>query len=405
MESHKDIADITPQSKVKTCDNCHAEINGPFCAQCGQEAESTLKYFWTVVLHILDDIFSFDSRANRTLIPLLFRPGFLTNQYFAGHRVHYVPPLRLYLFISIVFFITLKFFAISDIDSDHKSEVSTVKHQLSAIEEHYKSAEQTAEVTDKLALLTTLKEKLNEVGKNGTITNRSYYFLIQNIVVLEQRALGDKPLSEKDQKNLERLLSNWQGVLDGSVDISEKGGVKFSNNPDGTFTFSFLAKETNDKLEKATRSIEKKVQNASFDQLFEQAIDKLPQLMFVLLPLFALLLKVMYMFSKRLYLEHLTVALHSHSFIFLAFMVAECFDYLTDYSAANYPALKSTFDAATIALLIWLPVYLFIMQKRVYKQGYIMTTIKYSITGTLYLILLSVAFLTAFIWGVADLPS
>ncbi|MFT5997136.1 MAG: hypothetical protein ACI9RV_002747, partial [Glaciecola sp.] len=53
------------------CSNCKAPLNGPYCAQCGQNSESTIKYFWLVILHLLDDIFSFDSRASRTLWPLV----------------------------------------------------------------------------------------------------------------------------------------------------------------------------------------------------------------------------------------------------------------------------------------------------------------------------------------------
>ena len=59
---------------------------GLFVLKCGQEADSTLKYFWVVILHLLDDIFSFDSRASRTLWPLVTRPAFLTNEYFAGRK-------------------------------------------------------------------------------------------------------------------------------------------------------------------------------------------------------------------------------------------------------------------------------------------------------------------------------
>ena len=110
IESTTDVA-IVPTDDCQVCENCHLPLNGPFCANCGQEADSTLKYFWVVIMHLLDDIFSFDSRASRTLWPLVTRPAFLTNEYFSGRRVHYVPPIRLYLFISIVFFITLKFFA------------------------------------------------------------------------------------------------------------------------------------------------------------------------------------------------------------------------------------------------------------------------------------------------------
>ena len=109
-------SEIDSEKEDVICENCHSQVIGSFCSQCGQSVESTLKYFWTVLLHLLDDIFSFDSRASRTLKPLLLTPGFLTNEYIQGRRVHYVPPLRLYLFVSIIFFISLKFFTIDGTD-------------------------------------------------------------------------------------------------------------------------------------------------------------------------------------------------------------------------------------------------------------------------------------------------
>ena len=56
-------------------------------------------------------------------------------------------------------------------------------------------------------------------------------------------------------------------------------------------------------------------------KLWRSLLERLPQSLFFLLPLFALLLKLMYIFKKRLYVEHLIVALHSHSFLFLSFVL------------------------------------------------------------------------------------
>ena len=87
----------------KNCENCGFELDGPFCGRCGQSERTTIKFFGSVIMHFLDDVFGYDSRAARTVFPLIFRPGFLTCEYFKGRRVHYVPPLRLYFFISIMF--------------------------------------------------------------------------------------------------------------------------------------------------------------------------------------------------------------------------------------------------------------------------------------------------------------
>jgi hypothetical protein len=63
----------------------------------------------TFLHQFMSDYFTFDSKFFKSVIPLLFKPGFLTTEFFAGRRVRYITPLRLYIFISIVFFLLLSF--------------------------------------------------------------------------------------------------------------------------------------------------------------------------------------------------------------------------------------------------------------------------------------------------------
>ncbi len=72
----------------------------------------------------LESLFSFDSRFWRSLGPLLARPGWLTREYWQGRRASFLPPLRLYLFVSFVFFLTSGLFesgAVIDTTGDPKS--------------------------------------------------------------------------------------------------------------------------------------------------------------------------------------------------------------------------------------------------------------------------------------------
>ena len=86
------------------CANCGVALTGPYCAQCGQHAHSSSRSLgvllhdgWHVLTHV-------DSRLWRTLSALLLRPGRLTTEYFADRRERYIPPLRLYIIISILLF-------------------------------------------------------------------------------------------------------------------------------------------------------------------------------------------------------------------------------------------------------------------------------------------------------------
>ncbi len=397
-----------PQTR---CSNCQAIIAGPYCGQCGQNSESSIKYFWTVILHLLDDVFSFDSRASRTIWPLLTRPGFLTNEYILGRRVHYVPPLRLYLFISIVFFITLKFFAASEnngISINNSEEVLTqVTNHISELEHQYKVMINQENQENQLQAIQLAKQNLDTFKTYqkdlSDPKNKLLKAITSELVTLEFRKLeSNQPLTDEQQKQYTKLIEQIVKVRKGEkINL-----LSIGNSSDGTISLSFLSAEKNLILNNFAIKLEEKASKAVQEgtgPLIQLVISKLPQLLFVLLPLFAAILKIMYLFSNRFYMEHLTVALHSHSFVFFSILQLEIIDMVQDTLLKTSPGLDSTLNVASIILLIWMPIYLFIMQKRVYKQGYVMTIIKYFIVGMAYSALISITAMAAFVWGLAEL--
>lgn len=394
------------QDEVKTCENCHAKVQGMYCSQCGQSIESTLRYFWSVILHLLDDIFSFDSRASRTLFPLLFRPAFLTNEYIAGRRVHYVPPLRLYLFISIVFFLSLKFFAVDEnigAFNVGNSESSTIK-----ITEHI-AALQIQKEKASLEELANIESNIKKYAqyKNDLTNQKSLAIkgLTDKLVILEFEKIREaEKFTDSKQQKIDELKDNITKLKNGEKTDFSPDKVTFGNNEDGSLTLDFLSEDTNKKLDDFSKLLTKKAEKAFTEDptpLIKEAIEKLPQLMFILLPLFAALLKIMFIFSKRLYLEHLTVALHSHSFIFFSILLVELIGFAKQYSA-NYPLIIDIAELLEVVIVIWIPIYLYLMQKRVYKQGVLLTTVKYSVIGLSYMFMIGVTGTIAFIWGLAS---
>jgi hypothetical protein len=417
VEKDTDVAVTSSLPKVSidfkntdetTCENCHQPINGPFCAHCGQQAESTLKYFWVVIMHLLDDIFSFDSRASRTIWPLMIKPGFLTSEYIQGRRVHYVPPIRLYLFISIVFFLSLKFIAIGDgtvFKPEADSEiVSQLDKHINKIDQQYQQAVENKEKQEADAIQLTLTKFKNYKKDLIAADNLLFNEAIEDVLILELKKVAQTGgLTEKQQKRF--LLFNDRLAKMKNAEVSSTPAFSISNQEDGTISLDFLSKENNNKLEKYVDALEKKATKAfSSDPtpLIKEAISKLPQLMFILLPIFALLLKIFYLFSKRLYLEHLTVALHSHSFIFFCILLLQLLDFGQSYLDKSFSFLSSIAAFLNTILLIWIPIYLLLMQKRIYKQGKFLTTIKYMLIGLSYSFLIIFTGITAFIWGLAD---
>ena len=125
-------------------------------------------------------------------------------------------------------------------------------------------------------------------------------------------------------------------------------------------------------------------------QYIDAFVGAIPTALFVLVPLFALMLKLAFVFKRRLYMEHLVVSLHSHAFISLDLLLV--FGCMALQRLVPADGLFDDLLAWCIGLLVaWMPIYLLLMQKRVYAQGWSMTLLKYCVLGTSYMILLGFA--------------
>ena len=96
------MADRLP--KLPTCQNCGATTGSNFCPDCGQDCRDHTVSLKLLFHDFIDDVFTFDSRFFRSFVPLLVKPGNLTIEYTRGRRIRYIPPLRLYIFASLLFF-------------------------------------------------------------------------------------------------------------------------------------------------------------------------------------------------------------------------------------------------------------------------------------------------------------
>lgn len=93
------------QPATPLCDNCGASVAGRYCGNCGQRLEPPVHSLWHFLTVAMEDVTHADTRLWRTLRALLFKPGFLTHEFLAGRRARYLPPVRLYLVLSVVFFL------------------------------------------------------------------------------------------------------------------------------------------------------------------------------------------------------------------------------------------------------------------------------------------------------------
>ncbi|MNK15885.1 hypothetical protein D3C87_340390 [compost metagenome] len=93
--------------KDKECQNCGYTVDLGYCSKCGQKNTETRQSFTHLIGHFIEDFTHYDGAFWKTIKYLLFRPAKLTIEYLEGHRMRYVPPVKLYIFISFVTFLLL----------------------------------------------------------------------------------------------------------------------------------------------------------------------------------------------------------------------------------------------------------------------------------------------------------
>jgi len=95
--------------KYSECPNCGArlETSDTYCSQCGQANHDLNIPLRHMLEEALEGILHFDIKSVRTIQALTFKPGFITSEFIKGRRARYVPPIRLYIFISFLFFLLL----------------------------------------------------------------------------------------------------------------------------------------------------------------------------------------------------------------------------------------------------------------------------------------------------------
>ena len=94
------------------CPNCGTRYAptsqaASFCPGCGQENRDLDVPVWHLLEEAVESVFHLDTKSYRTAKALAFQPGFLTAEFMRGRRARYVPPARLYVLVSFIFFLIL----------------------------------------------------------------------------------------------------------------------------------------------------------------------------------------------------------------------------------------------------------------------------------------------------------
>jgi hypothetical protein len=268
--------------KENDCLNCGTILEGKYCHNCGQENLQIKESFGHMMNHAISDYFHFDHQFFHTLKPLFFKPGMLTNEYMAGRRVQYLHPIKMYIFVSIVYF--LIFF---------QSGVQVVK---------------TSQAPNKMATVERKRiDSINiRIAKN---TKLSAYQKKKLLLVSKQYGMPNIKVDELDasrNKNNGFMTPTTKDTTYEQYLINQ--GKAPVEERDGFFERTY---------NKTALTYTQKYGSRAREVFFDEFKHNVPKMMFLLLPMFALILKITFWRSKKFYVEHLIYTFHIHCFLFL----------------------------------------------------------------------------------------
>lgn len=389
------------------CANCSAPMQGEYCHHCGQSIHTVLKPVHHMAEDALETVLHVDGRLFHTVPQLFTKPGFLTLEYFAGRRQRYIAPFRLmFILCLLAFFLT--HIAI-DVATGHRlTESSALSAQadkpafddLHTPAEVQRSLDKTVADLDRArgASLHLADAGLDDAEKKLRAQAAARIAALQGTPATgTSAATPAKPASTdaEDQKNDDTGKQHH-----GRTHASTKVHIT---------PVAWLPEFANARLAHAAANLDANIAGinqggAAKDEAIERIkaglFGVLPQTMFLMMPLFALLLKLVYIFKRRLYMEHLIVALHSHAFLFLTLLLAVVVALLKAWIEPHAAWASYPLRWIEWGLALWAPIYLLWMQKRIYRQGWAMTVFKYLLVGWCYTWLLGFALGFAAVLGI-----
>lgn len=363
-----------------TCRNCGTPLVGRYCHRCGQRHRTEKPSITMVAERIVDSVFEVDSRILRTLRLLFLRPGALSAHYFAGRRADFIPPIRLYLVASVIFFLPLAALIpdITESEDDDSVYIQVPRSTLDSlanetltpedavrqarytgtaaldsfprpveteVEEAYRSPESFDEPfpdavaeridvydlgSDSLIVLSVsgLPDAMRDAVadketvdltvqvRRSTLDSLTAEQLTPEEVVQRALFFGDAATdslppapagaSTSDLANIEGTVPSF---VKQRVEVEEVRGdslavLEISDIPGDVYRASVPpeARAEHDEEEKEGRTA------------LQTALQNLGQVMFLLMPLFALILSMVYL--NEPYAHHIIFSLHVHSFAF-----------------------------------------------------------------------------------------
>ena len=319
------------ERKEKNCLNCGETIMGRFCHHCGQENVEVKESFGHLIMHFFQDLTHFDGKLWKTLKLLLFKPAKLTQLYMDGQRANYIHPIRMYLFISTVFFLFI-------FSGEQVNKPERVKP---------------------LPAIALPKNVLPNPVLPNSVVSKKTDAKKENSLHLQ---IGDDTISYK------------------TIAAYDSAQLKLPNTKKDSWLESSLVKKSielndkfkNDKFKFGTALVEQ------FEHYFSR-------MLYISLPMFALFLWILYRRNKNHYfVDHLIFSIHIYCAFFIILFVLKLFNLSTEFIFHKPP-----FGTAAIITSILMFYYVYKALRNHFNQSRVKTVLKFIILNILTAILMA----------------
>jgi hypothetical protein len=316
--------------RAETCRNCGAPMIGLYCAMCGQEHDTHRHSLIGFVRNVFEDVASLDGRSLRTAVALIARPGELSLAFHEGRRRRYIPALRLYLFVSVVFFLVLGGTGLAIV------QLQIIATPADAITDAHGHSFLVAKGRSPISIPDWMAR---EPGPHYRTEPQIHVF----------RRIGDFPnrLTAAALANLDRDLKH-----SGRSEAPGEWGAWIKSH--------------------VVRTLDAVAVNPA--AVNGPLTEWIPRVLFVLLPLYAMLLAIFYWRQRKTYffVDHLVFSLNVHSFVFVAILAAVGVAQLWSGEVAALTALGA------------IGVYTLLAIRRFYRQSWFWTCAKFAAISSLY---------------------
>lgn len=283
----------------EVCDNCGHQliVNDHYCSHCGQDNNTPNQPIRHLLVELFEAFTHLDHKVFLTFQNLFLHPGKYSLEYIENKRYRYVPPVRLYIFVSAVFFFLMQYFSVHALEHESihfrtKSlNVNDGKSKPESSASHQKNKLTTTDFSgpDSLASLTapdSIVKSESETNEEDTLS-----FSLRN---------ADIEISAGTVKYLLHSVEE------------KRDSVLHAHGEETTFLNRLLFKQ-------ALKSFDKKEDLLHI--ILTQAFKYFPILLFLMMPLFALLLKLIYIRMRRNYYEFLIISINYHTLCFLMYTI------------------------------------------------------------------------------------